>query len=694
MKDIFISYSRKDSAFVASLRRALEIHDLEAWRDIDDIPPAARWRPEIAGAIESHGSFIFVISPDSLHSEECLKELQYAVECGKRLIPILRRAEKDMTVPRSLADLNWTMFDDEARFERSVEQLVSAVQTDLEWNRDLARLLVQARRWDTRQRNDSFVLRGLELQDALHLLARAEMGKTPRPTPLQEAYIEASKVHEASEIQRWKEKLYEANYNLANVFEEQATGALAAAEKSGDDRQYEHAWLCSLAAVSKIVGPDRELPISVGRLMLPEVRINAFRELWRTERPTELVEESFTIPEGQGDSRVKQDEWRYDVPSGDVGNVIFDKDGSRLALVCGDNAIRFWSTSNGHEIQRLIHRPFAMESWNPSMKLSSEEMNNLLHSVISRMTVIAFAPVDRLMASGLSDGRILLWDAVEGCAVVELKGHQDAIISVAFHPNGQLLAAASRDGLVSLWSIGGLSVIHHAKFASANRLAFSPDGALLAVASNDSLIRLVGGMDLEHRANLAGHTGSVTSLTFSARGTMLASASKDQTVRLWETQGECKQVAEFTGHTSVVLDVAFSADGKLLASGDADGHVRLWHVDSKTSAGILTRHRGSVVSVTFSPSSPQLLVSVSSDHTLCLWQSEERRLLARWSGHLSTVNAVAISPRGDRVASGAGDGTIRLWHATTGEELTVLHADTSWVTSVAFSPDGKLLASS
>jgi hypothetical protein len=58
------------------------------WVDWNDIPPTVKWMKEIQSAIKSSNSYIFVISPDSLGSDVCHKELQYAVRRHKRLIPI------------------------------------------------------------------------------------------------------------------------------------------------------------------------------------------------------------------------------------------------------------------------------------------------------------------------------------------------------------------------------------------------------------------------------------------------------------------------------------------------------------------------------------------------------------------------------------------------------------------------------
>src|SRR5215467_11985298 len=89
--DVFISYSRKDRAFVSRLRKALEDRQKRVWVDLQDILPAEDWLKKIQVGIEAANNVVFVVSPDSLSSAICEKEIAYTLQNHKRLIPILRR---------------------------------------------------------------------------------------------------------------------------------------------------------------------------------------------------------------------------------------------------------------------------------------------------------------------------------------------------------------------------------------------------------------------------------------------------------------------------------------------------------------------------------------------------------------------------------------------------------------------------
>ena len=194
MPDVFISYSRRDVEFVRELYAALAAHDKDIWADWEDIPITAEWLLEVYGGIESSDNFLFVITPDSLASDVCARELAHAVEKNKRLVPVLRReAAPGTTVPRALAARNWTFFRPDDDFAAAVDALVVALDTDLDWVRAHTRLLGRSLEWEKLDRDSSFLLRGRDLDDAEQWAAARSPDHEPQPTPLQLEYVLASR---------------------------------------------------------------------------------------------------------------------------------------------------------------------------------------------------------------------------------------------------------------------------------------------------------------------------------------------------------------------------------------------------------------------------------------------------------------------------------------------------------------------
>src|SRR5262245_3308165 len=144
--------------------------------------------------------------------------------------------------------------------------------------------------------------------------------------------------------------------------------------------------------------------------------------------------------------------------------------------------------------------------------------------------------------------------------------------------------------------------------------------------------------------------------------------------------------ATFRGHTGRVFAVVASPDGKTLASISEDKTIKLWDVDTCKE---LTTLRGS--NVAFSSDSKTLAWTEGS--TIRLWDltTSKERLTLR--GHTENVTCVAFSPDGKTLASGSSDTTVKLWDTATNKERGTFRGHTSFVEAVKFSPDGKTLAS-
>jgi WD40 repeat protein len=287
-----------------------------------------------------------------------------------------------------------------------------------------------------------------------------------------------------------------------------------------------------------------------------------------------------------------------------------------------------------------------------------------------------------------------------------LKGHFDAVFSVAFSPDGQNLASCSGfwDTTIKLWDVGTgqelWKLYGHSK--GIRFVTFSPDGQTLASASMDKTIKLWDVETGKNKLTLRGHSDSVFSIAFSPDGQTLASGSKDKTIQLWNVNANLlnrlrgKNKRSLKGHSDTVFSVAFSLDGQNLAScsGFWDKNVKLWDVFTGQKLRTFSGHSDGVRSVAFSPDG-QILASGSSkvEKNIKLWDVSTGNELHTLAGHSSWVSSVAFSPDGQTLASGSGDKTIKLWNAITGQELCTLEEHSNEVLSVAFSLDGQTLAS-
>jgi len=462
----------------------------------------------------------------------------------------------------------------------------------------------------------------------------------------------------------------------------------------------------------------------------------------------------------------------------------FSADGSALASADGDHRIRVFDVAEGvRRWSRQDHadlitglcfspdsRRLVSVSLDGRMRFHDSGTGQPLSPTPAACAAIhaaAFSPGGRSIAVGTADGEIRMHPAEGDGPPAAIKAHDAGVTALAFSTDGALLASGGRDGAVAIWSGSGdssLAVLTPCAGAVTS-LVFSPDGHFLLAGCTDHAVYQYDALTPGFIKSFPAHGGEVTALAFSPDGTCFASGSRDRTVRIWHSHvcdpqltpprgyadlirhvrsrrglveemrtcirrkkyseaydgvlkswaregygrlspfyelfEELSAVGTVRGiasvipfnrlrvHKSPVVALQFSSDGARLSSADRDGGVRVWDV----AAG--------EVSETFEikPDAGSVLV-FSSDGTLmacagestAIYDLEGKRAVRALWGHTRRITSLAFSPDGRVLASGGEDRTACLWSLADGRLLHRFGPHPHGVTAMAFSGHGDRLA--
>jgi WD40 repeat protein len=378
----------------------------------------------------------------------------------------------------------------------------------------------------------------------------------------------------------------------------------------------------------------------------------------------------------------------------DVNSLTFSPDGKILAIDGADYTIKLWDVSTGRPLRTLTGANFGPVVFSRDGK------------------ILAGRSINSTMRPGeFPTTTIKLWDVASGTELRTLTGHSPRIYSVAFSPDGKTIAsgvgggADGMSGTIRLWDVSiNTEVRTLIESGWVTSVAFSPDGKILASGTSewDSMIKF---WNVPTGAVLGtyGPVNSVFgfSVAFSPDGNTLAAGSSDKTVKLLGLATATSRT--LAGHSDLVTSVAFSPDGKTLASGSWDTSVKLWDISTGIESRTLGGNSGWVSSVAFSPDGKTLAGSfhydtngisnagsnVKGDVGIKLWDVSTGAVLRTLAVHSGSVYSVAFSPDGRILAGVSADYTVRLWDVSTGKELRTLAANNP----IAFSPKNNYLVS-
>jgi WD40 repeat protein len=409
------------------------------------------------------------------------------------------------------------------------------------------------------------------------------------------------------------------------------------------------------------------------------------------------------------------------------------QDGARGAAFSPDGALLALAPSSG----KLRLYDFALKT--------SRELNTP-----QGVGALAFSPDGKTLALGWSDD-LQLYDVDSGERWSTVDTH--FIRWMKFSPDGKHLATAGNDGQVNLWRIERERILapppeqadlagstdEGAQWLLRGKLTFSDAVQALAYSGDSTRLAVTEGQnarvfDAAHGGpvgTLAGHAGRIQSLAFSSDGKLLASGGDDRSVRIWDLASRSETGRLDRGQT--IKGLGFSADGRLLTICSDNG---LCTADVPSAALRSTFDLGpgsSVMGAAISGDGGTIVASVRSltgapklnvytgasdtpvrtfpDRAVLALSHDGSRALTQPPGTINVVDVAtgkpvstlrvsggvrsgALHPSGKLIAVGHFNSTVELYSAETGKSIATLSGHTGIIHALAFSPDGKSLATS
>jgi WD40 repeat protein len=383
-------------------------------------------------------------------------------------------------------------------------------------------------------------------------------------------------------------------------------------------------------------------------------------------------------------------------PDGTAYGVALDRAGLRMATAGSDGQVKVWDMTQG----RLLHVFRGHDGWTAG---------------------VAFSPDGFRLASAGQDGTVRIWDVSPrlgsepetGPPSQVLRGHKGGVFGVAFSLDGTKLASAGKDGTARVWDLTAQTPRTVLVFRGTSQevccLAFHPDGTLIASGGADRMVRIWGAATGRQALEFRAAASRVNAIAFSPDGTKLATGSLDRPVSVWEA-ATGRPITVFAGHAAPVIAVAFSTDGTKLVSASQDATVKLWDLMCEPGVRRFQLGRESarlsadtarvepattdvrwVGGVAFRPLGNEL-AAAGTNHTVGVWNAATGRLKHEVRDGWGVIIALAYNRAGTRLATVGTDRNVRIWDLTANEQPLVRSDLSEGLASVAFSPDGNVLA--
>jgi WD40 repeat protein len=417
-----------------------------------------------------------------------------------------------------------------------------------------------------------------------------------------------------------------------------------------------------------------------------------------------------------------------------VACVGFSPDGTRVATVGGDGAVRVWSVGDNGSLTALTKFEGQAKSGGAAGFLA--------------LTGLSFSPDGRYLATVGADTVVRVWDIQTKSESRGLRGHTDWVTAVAFSADGRYLASVGVDKAARVFELTTQETsAAGGHLLKVNAVAVSPDGKFALTAATDQTMKvwdlatgrevatLIGNTDVPQVVTFAGNdavvlgattqgnetvgqlhfwgtkpprrnkslpTGAVYALAALPDGSRVAAWStkpavgqgvKNNTFDVYDAAGELLSSLPDKGRT--ITAAAFSPDLSWAVAGDDQGTVRVWDLEKKERVGAdWPLFPDGVGDLAVTPDK-KLLVAIDAKGTVKVAATDaaKREVLGSVAALKGQVRGLLVSPKGDTFVTFSADREVRVWSLADPKSLKEVR---SWelavgVSGLAYTPDGKQL---
>ena len=401
--------------------------------------------------------------------------------------------------------------------------------------------------------------------------------------------------------------------------------------------------------------------------------------------------------------------------AGDINNIAISPDG-KILVSASRGTLFFWSLPDGKQLRRVERVAYNFSDFvfsaDSRMLLTGSHDSGSLWSlpdgqllgqlqISNQMSVALFTSDSQRVFTGSVGGNITVWNSQPP----DFRSHLfDPVLTASKSPDKRLLA---HNGAVTA-------------------LTISTDGKILASASHDNTAKLWSLPGGQLMASLDGHKENINDVAILSDGKTIITAADDKTIKLWalpetapppatsparksnkkaappparpqssKTAPKGRLLATLEGHQARVQRLLISGDGKTMASADSNGAIKIWSLPEGRLQVTLAESKNDLRAMAMTPDGRLLVTTTAGareERAVSLWSLPEGRLLMKLAGHGGQIQAMAIAPDASRLVVASDDGSIRIWELPSGRLLGSLEGSNA--TSLAFTPDGKLLAAS